>query len=239
MGIKHEFRKILWKMGYDISRLGPASSPLVRRRKLLDFYAINTVLDVGANTGQFAKQLRNFGFFGKIVSFEPLSSAFELLRQNADSDPKWEVINCALGETNVTKEINVAANSCSSSLLNMLPAHTKAAPEKRYVARELIEVRTLDSIINDLCAKGDSIYLKIDTQGYESKVIKGAEESLARIGTIQLEMSLVPLYDGELLFGEMHGLLSEKGYCLVSIEAVFTDRISGQLLQVDGIYHRS
>jgi hypothetical protein len=121
----------------------------------------------------------------------------------------------------------------------MLPAHTKAAPEKRYVARELIEVRTLDSIINDLCAKGDSIYLKIDTQGYESKVIKGAEESLARIGTIQLEMSLVPLYDGELLFGEMHGLLSEKGYCLVSIEAVFTDRISGQLLQVDGIYHRS
>jgi SAM-dependent methyltransferase len=109
MSIKHEFRKILWKMGYDISRHGPASSPLVRRRKLLDFYAINTVLDVGANTGQFAKQLRNFGFFGKIVSFEPLSSAFELLRQNADSDPKWEVINCALGETNVTKEINVAA----------------------------------------------------------------------------------------------------------------------------------
>jgi Methyltransferase FkbM domain len=133
----------------------------------------------------------------------------------------------------------MSLRSCSRSLLNMLPAHTKAAPEKRYVARELIEVRTLDSIINDLCAKGDSIYLKIDTQGYESKVIKGAEESLARIGTIQLEMSLVPLYDGELLFGEMHGLLSEKGYCLVSIEAVFTDRISGQLLQVDGIYHRS
>jgi hypothetical protein len=51
-------------------------------------------------------------------------------------------------------------------------------------------------------------------------------------------MSLVPLYDDELLFGEMHGLLSEKSYTMVSIEAVYSDRISGQLLQVDGIYHR-
>lgn len=225
-------------MGYDISRLGPASSPLVRRRKLLKSYAINVVLDVGANAGQFAMQMRNLGFFGKIVSFEPLGSAFELLRQNADKDPKWEIINCALGEINAAKKINVSANSCSSSLLDMLPAHTKAAPEKIYVAKELIEVRTLDSMINDLCAREDNIYLKIDTQGYESRVISGADEALARIGTIQLEMSLVPLYDEELLFGEMHSLLSEKGYSMVSIEAVYSDRTSGQLLQVDGIYHR-
>jgi FkbM family methyltransferase len=169
MSIKHEFRKILWKMGYDISRLGPASSPLVRRRKLLESYAINVVLDVGANAGQFAMQMRNLGFSGKIVSFEPLGSAFELLRQNADKDPKSEVINCALGEINASKEINISANSCSSSLLDMLPAHTKVAPEKSYVAREVIEVRTLDSMINDLCARDDSIYLKIDTQGYEKQ----------------------------------------------------------------------
>lgn len=239
MSIKHKFKKILWKMGYDISRISLPSAPLARRRKLLESYAIDVVLDVGANTEQFAKQMRNdLGFSGKIVSFEPLSSAFELLKQNADRDPKWEVINCALGEADATKEINIAGNSQSSSLLNMLPAHIKAAPESSFVAREVIEIKTLDSIINDLCLKENSIYLKIDTQGYESKVIKGAEESLARIGTIQLEMSLIPLYEGELLFEEMHHLLSEKGYCLVSIEAGFSDPVSGQLLQVDGIYHR-
>jgi|SRR3989339_29395 len=239
MNIKHEFRKLLWKIGYDIYPFTPEFNPLARRRKLLESYAIDVVLDVGASTGQFAQQMRNdLGFSGKIVSFEPLSSAFELLRQNADRDPKWKVLNFALGEVDATKHINISGNLISSSLLYMLPAHIKVAPESSYISKEVIEVKTLDSIINDLVHKKDKIYLKIDTQGYESKVIKGAEESLARIETIQLEMSLVPLYEGELLIGEMHGLLSEKGYCLVSIEEAFSDRESGQLLQVDGIYHR-
>jgi hypothetical protein len=119
----------------------------------------------------------------------------------------------------------------------MLPAQAKVAPEKSYVAREVIEVRTLDSMINDLCAREDSIYLKVDTQVYEAKVMIGAEKALARIGTFNWRC-LSSLYDDELLFGEMHGLLSGKGYTIVSIEAVYSDRISGQLLQVDGIYHR-
>ena len=80
--------------------------------------------------------------------------------------------------------------------------------------------------------------MKIDTQGYESKVLKGAENSLPRISTVQMEMSLVPLYDGERLFHEMCALMSDKGYTLVAIENGFSDPASGQLLQVDGIFHR-
>ncbi len=80
--------------------------------------------------------------------------------------------------------------------------------------------------------------MKIDTQGYESKVLKGAEKSLLQIDTVQLEMSLVPLYDGELLFNEMCMLMSEKGYTLVAIDQEYIDRNSGQLLQVNGIFHR-
>jgi hypothetical protein len=82
------------------------------------------------------------------------------------------------------------------------------------------------------------VYLKIDTQGFESKVIAGAEQVLSRIDTIQLEMSLVPLYEGELLFDEMCRLMMNKGYSLVSAEAGFSDETSGQLLQMDGIFHR-
>lgn len=239
MGIKRGIKRLLWKMGYDISRHDPALHPLARRKMLLESYGIDVVLDVGANTGQFAKQMRNdIDFFGRIISFEPLSSAFELLRENARADPQWQVINCALGETETKAEINVAGNSYSSSLLNMLSAHVEAAPESRYVARETIEVRSLDSMMDGLCSNGDRIFLKIDTQGYECRVIRGAEKSLARIGTIQLELSLIPLYEGELTFAEMHSLLSEKGFCLVSIEPGFSDPASGQMLQVDGIYHR-
>jgi FkbM family methyltransferase len=240
MGLKHEFRRMLWKIGYDITRFNPASNSFARRRKLLESYGIDVILDVGANTGQFAQQMRtDLGYSGRIVSFEPLSSEFEQLSKNAKRDQKWEVINCGLGEADSTMEINIAGNSGSSSLLKMLPAHIKAAPESGYVARELIKIKSLDSIIDNLCMKNDNIYLKIDTQGYESKVIKGAEASLARIGSIHLEMSLTPLYEEEMLFGEMHTLLSEKGYCLVSIETGFSNPITGQLLQVDGIYHRN
>src|SRR5438552_15044691 len=74
--------------------------------------------------------------------------------------------------------------------------------------------------------------------GIESKVLKGAEKSLARIDTVQMEMSLVPLYDGELLFNEMCIVMGKKGYTLIAIENGFSDLTSGQLLQVDGIFHR-
>jgi hypothetical protein len=80
--------------------------------------------------------------------------------------------------------------------------------------------------------------MKIDTQGYESRVLQGAQGSLARIDTVQMELSLVPLYEGELLFQEMWELLRAKGYTLVAIESGFSAPASGQLLQVDGIFHR-
>lgn len=226
-------------MGYDISRFDPKSHTLARRKKLSEFYTIDTVLDVGANIGQFAIQMRkDLGFSGKIISFEPVSSAFEMLKINAAGDPKWRVINCALGDAEAKNEINVAGNSYSSSFLDMLPSHIKSAPGSQYIRRETVETKTLDSVMDDLSLMEDKIYLKIDTQGYESKVIKGAERSLARINTVQIEMSLIPLYQETLLFIDMHNLLSEKGYTLVSIEPGFCDKNTGQLLQVDGIYHR-
>ena len=232
-------RKLLWKLGYDITKFRPASHPMARRKQLLESYAIDTVLDIGANTGQFARQLRDYlGYAGRILSFEPLSTAFRALKAGAEGDPAWQVFNFALGDAAEKREINVAGNSYSSSLLGMLPAHLQSAPDSRTVGKETIEIRTLDSLFGELCKAARNLYMKIDTQGYESKVLKGAENSLARIDTVQVEMSLVPLYEGELLLNEMCALLSGRGYTLVALENGFSDPASGQLLQVDGIFHR-
>lgn len=241
MPIKHEFRHLLRSFGYDICRFPPMFHPLGRRKKILESYAIDTVLDVGANSGQFVQQLRGeyVDYKKKIISFEPLGSAYELLKANAKGDPNWEIFNFALGDKEAKQEINIAGNSYSSSLLDMLPSHERSAPESKYIGREVIEVKTLDSIFGNLCKPSNSIYLKIDTQGFESKVIKGAKEALAHIDTVQMEMSLVPLYKDELLFNEMCMLMSEYGFSLVTIENGFSDPVSGQLLQVDGIFHRS
>ncbi len=239
MGIKQKVRKYLRKFGYDIFRFTPAYHPLARRKKILDYYNIDTVLDVGANSGQFAQELRNdLGYAKKIISFEPLSSAFELLKANAEGDSNWEIFNIALGDTEEKYEINISGNSYSSSLLNMLPSHLKSAPESKYIGKEIIEVKKLDSIFGNLYNPTNRVYMKIDTQGYESRVLRGAIQSLMHINIIQIEMSLVPLYEGELLFNEMCILMREKGYSLIAIETGFTDPESGKLLQVDGIFHR-
>lgn len=239
MTIKHELRKFLWKFGYDIYKLTPQNNPLLKRKQLFESYNIDMVLDIGANAGQYASQLRSkVGYKGDILSFEPLSTAFAKLKDNASNDTSWQVFNMAIGDMEELKEINIAGNSYSSSFLNMLPSHLKSAPKSRYIGKEKIEIKPLDIIFGELCKSAKNIYMKIDTQGYESKVIKGAETSLPLINTIQMEMSLVPLYDGELLFHEMCALMSNKGYTLVALENGFSDPGTGQLLQVDGIFHR-
>lgn len=240
MTIMHKLRRLLWKAGYDISRFDSASHQIARRKELLGSYNIDTVLDIGANSGQFAKQLRyDVGYKNHIKSFEPLSSAFELLKSNARMDPKWEVFNFALGDAEERCSINIAGNSYSSSMLNMLPSHLASAPESEYIGKEIIEVKRLDSIFEYLCDHSNNVYMKIDTQGFESKILAGAERSLLNISTVQLEMSLVPLYEGELLFYGLCKLMNNKDFSLVAIEPGFSDPDTGQLLQVDGIFHRS
>jgi FkbM family methyltransferase len=239
MKIRHKVRKLLWMLGYDISRFAHTSHPLARKQRLLQCYEIDTVLDIGANSGHFARELRkDIGYTHRILSFEPLSQVFNLLRENAKNDPAWDVFNYAIGDVEEKREINIAENSLSSSLLNILPSHLESAPDSRYIGKEVVEIKTLDSIFGDLCKSARNIYMKIDTQGFENKVLKGAEKSLARIDTVQVEMSLVPLYDGELLFDEMCLLMSQRGYALVAIENGFSAPASGQLLQIDGIFHR-
>ncbi|MFC1771778.1 FkbM family methyltransferase [Pseudomonadota bacterium] len=236
--IKKSIRNLIRQLGFDLVRYEPKTHPLARRKKILDTYNINLVLDVGANIGQYGKQLREIGYKKKIVSFEPLKSAYDLLSDNAEKDKLWEIHNFALGDKEESAIINIAANSFSSSLLEMLPSHIKSAPNSKYVGHENIQVRTLDSVYPKVASQTDKAYLKIDTQGFEENVLKGAENSLNYIDTIQLEMSLTPLYRDEPLFDEMYQFLFQKGYTLISIETGFSDEQTGQLLQFDGIFHR-
>ena len=118
----------------------------------------------------------------------------------------------------------------------MLPSFF--AEEVEFIDSEITKIKTLDSIFDTICNKDDNIYLKIDTQGFEEKVIRGAESSLAYIDTIQLELSLIPLYKNELIIHEMCSLLKKRGYTLVSVEPGLLDHNTGQLLQIDGIFHR-
>ena len=189
----------LRKLGYVISRYDYRRDPLAVRNIFLESHGINVVLDVGANAGQYAQQLRECGYRGKIISFEPLSKAFRQLAETAQNDPTWQVKQCALGDKEATAEINISENSWSSSLLEMLPAHAKAAPDSKYIGKEVVTIRTLDALFSSYCKSDSRVFLKIDTQGFTKKVLEGGQHSLETIRGLQVEMSLVPLYDGGVL----------------------------------------
>ena len=76
---------------------------------------VSTLLDVGANTGYWAKEVRDSGFTGRIVSFEPQSKAYQQLQQMARDDNNWEVFHYALGDEDNNEQINISENSVSSS----------------------------------------------------------------------------------------------------------------------------
>lgn len=226
------------KLGYVVSRYDPRRDPLAVRKYFFEMHGINLVLDVGANTGQFALQLMECGYKGKIVSFEPLSSAFRKLSEVAQGNFNWRLEHCGLGDTEYSAEINVAENSWSSSLLNILPACVKSAPDSAYVAKERIRIKTLDAVFPSYCWEEARVFLKIDTQGFTTKVLDGGKDTLKRILGLQIEMSLVPLYEGEPLIGEIVPFLQNKGFTLLFLMPGFIDNSTGQQLQVDGLFFR-
>jgi len=212
---------------------------LKRRLKIINDCKINTILDIGANIGQYAIKMRNLGYTKKIISFEPLNGAFEILKKTAKKDKNWIVNNYGLGDSDSTGVINISGSSDSSSILEMLPTLSDSAPGLKYIGKQEIVIKKLDTIFNSFVKSEDFVMLKIDTQGFEKNVIDGALQSLKQIKVIQLEMSIVPLYKNEMLFKEMITYIENQGFQLYSLENGHYNRKTGQLLQVDGIFVNS
>lgn len=228
-------RGISRRAGLDIVRY-PKHDPEFRVSKLLRRLNADLLIDVGANTGQYAVHVRRLGYTGPILSFEPLSSAFASLAKNASGDALWTPINLALGKASGTAEIHIARNSASSSLLPMLQRHLDAAPYAKPIGSEQIEVRTLDEVFPQFAATSERAFLKVDAQGFEREIVEGASQSLSRLVGIQLELSLQQLYEGQMLFGEMFDLMRSLGFRLQDIWPGFTDPRTSELLQVDGVF---
>ena len=232
-------KNILKYYGYEISKPLLRNNHILRRHLLLEKYAINKVLDVGANIGQYSNKIRKAGYKGDIISFEPLHKEFERLKKKVIKDNKWIAYNYALGNSDETCTINVAGNSESSSILEMLPIHIKHWTNSKYIRQEEVTIKKLDSVFDEIYKKNDNVFLKIDAQGYEYNVLEGAKKILGFIQGIQIEMSLEPLYAEERSMCEMINYLSKKGYKLMSIEPGAVDGNNGQMFQVDGVFFKT
>jgi FkbM family methyltransferase len=197
------------------------------------------VLDVGANAGFFGDAVRSQGYEGRIVSFEPLAEAFAELEQRVQDDPLWEARRLALSDHDGEGDLQVAGNSWSSSLLAMESRHVASAPASAIVRSERVSLAQLDTIWDEVRRDDRAAYLKLDVQGAELDVLRGADHALRDVEVVEAELSVVELYAGQPLLPDVVAFLEPHGFALVQLEPEFTDPQTGAILQLNGIFVRS
>jgi FkbM family methyltransferase len=228
--LKEMVRSIAHLSGYEVMSLKRAQADRRCVATLIREERVNLVVDVGANIGQFARWIREVGYAGRMLSFEPLAHAHQGLSSVARQDSLWTVApKMALGDAYGEIEIHVAGNS-------VLAAHQQAAPDSAYIETEKVMVNRLD----DVCpvVPEDRLLLKIDVQGYEKAVLDGAPRVLEYCRAVIIEMSLVPLYEGQSLAMEMWEYLMSLGFQACDFNPGFRDPLSGRMLQMDGVFVR-
>jgi FkbM family methyltransferase len=234
--IKFAIQSALRTFGWEIRRYELAD--MAQLKRYLDVHGIQCVLDVGANIGQFATELRTTGYKGRIVSFEPQSDAYARLTSAAANDAGWTIApRGAVGSASGEIEMNISDNSVSSSALPILDQHTDSAPSSRYVRTEKAPVIRLDDC--DLFDRKAPTFLKIDTQGFEQHVLDGGAETLKGVRGVQMEMSLAPLYDGQAEFVALMSQMRAHGFDVWSTKPGFADAKTGRILQADATFFRA
>jgi FkbM family methyltransferase len=234
--MKNVVQKALNKMGWEVRRF--YLSDMAQLCSFLGHHKVDVLFDVGANIGQFGSRLIQAGYRGRIVSFEPLSVAHRQLVAAASLHSNWSVapraaVGAAAGET----VINISDNMVSSSLLPIRGEHVDSAPASRYVGSERTPVITLDDYA--ALSRESRVFLKIDTQGFEREVLKGAERLLSsNIVGVQVELSLASLYEGQPDYIDLLAWLRDKGFHAWSIDAEFSDSATSRILQANAVLFR-
>ena len=203
----------------------------------------SVVLDVGANVGQYGRELRDMGFGGVIHSFEPFAPAFrELERVAAASAPRgrWHVHNYGLGEHDGVREMFVARESVFNSLRRPQDSASLWHPGITGVDTTEVRLRTLDSVWQELGMSHERVFLKMDTQGSELEVLRGGDRALGDVAGIQLEVSLTPLYRDQPCIEDVVPVLRRAGFQFFGVWPGAGIRgVANQVLEVDVVLVRA
>ena len=239
--------------GYEIVRYGPGTFALINNKRLSDIWFsrhaqlralfqkhnIDLVVDVGANEGQFAREIRTF-YHGDIVSFEPAKVVFSKLAKAAAADSKWHVHQLALGNYVGTQTLHVSEQTIFSSLLKATDySFHRFGPSALGNQEETVQVDRLDNTLDKLfpSIEDKRIFLKMDTQGYDAEVFKGVGGRLNLVTVLQSEVSVIPIYDGMPHWTDSISLYEEAGFGVVGLFPVTRD--AGQVVEFDCLMARA
>jgi FkbM family methyltransferase len=210
-------------------------------RQLLPKLGIDCVLDVGANQGQYGRMLRQAGYKGRIVSFEPVRETFHILKARADKDRDWKVNHFALGAKAGESVIHVTRATILSSF-----REPNAFSKEQYawgmpiVREEKAKIRTLDEVFEESLAglKSPRVFLKMDTQGFDLQVFAGAKRSLPKVLAMQSEISIQPIYEGVPDYLEALEVYTKAGFVISGLYPVSRDKDTLALIELDCVMRR-
>jgi FkbM family methyltransferase len=237
VGVREHIKRAVRRMGYEVRQYTPLRSYTAARGALFASLGIDVVVDVGANAGQYGELLRELGFRGRLVSLEPEPGAYAALERAAAADGRWRALRVAAADVDGEIELRVTADSRSSSVL---ARNERFADQPGWAPREVVRVpaRRLATLAPELLEAGERAHLKLDVQGYENQVLVGAAEALARFESLELELNVAPLYEGQAQLADMVTLLAERGFEMVSLEPILLDD-RGRLVELDGLFARA
>lgn len=233
---KRAVRRGLAKAGLTLDRFPHRLGPGHHLINLIRFYDVDCVLDVGANEGQFGTMLRESGYGGPIISFEPLPETYQKLQDTVSRDQSWTARQLALGDQAGMTHLNVTAESTVASILR--PTEWWSDQWSGAQVHRAVEIRV--AALDDLAAEipYGRLFLKIDTQGYDLRVLAGADSILKRVVGVQTEMSAVPLYEGMPNYVETLQAMHALGFALSGIFPVLSDE-RFRAIELDGVFVRA
>lgn len=197
---------------------------------------LKTIIDVGANIGQFALATHRFYPQATIYSFEPVPDCFQKLTNNVKGIYNIHTYNFALGNQNDEISFFQNAHSHASSALKVSKYQKENIPKTKDYQEIKVQCLRLDQFKFDrpLIAP---VLLKLDVQGFEKNVLDGSSDLLEKVDYIVLEVSFISMYEGEALFDEIHTYLKEKGFKLVAPVGALLDS-NLVIPQLDMLYKR-
>ena len=199
----------------------------------------DTVIDVGANRGQFAVAALQTWPDCTVHSFEPLPSMADHLNGLVQRySGRYRVTPSAVGSEPGTATLNVNRHHQSSSLLALDPRHLNAFPEATTAATVDVPVTTLDEALSPSDLTG-CVLLKVDVQGFEREVLQGAERVLGDVDHVILEASFQPLYTDEWTFTEVNAFMQDRRFRFVRPVGSLRDPRTGEYLQIDALFEPS
>jgi len=229
-------KRVFGLAGLDVRRRQPNG----RNYSWLKSLKIDTVLDIGANTGQFVSEIREILPEAYIFSFEPQTQVYRQLLRSWGHDTRFRAFNVAVGDENCTADFHQSASSPSSSLLPMTELHLKNFPTTMEKGVEKVQVARLDDFAAQLSI-GDHVLVKVDVQGAEDKVLRGGENTLRNAEIIVIESCFQELYQGQMLFKDLADFLYSLGFrYLGGLYGYLVSPLDGSNLCEDSVFiHRT